>query len=213
MDSQSITGKTKRRGFNLIEAAIVLGVVGAVIGTIWVMAAAMMESYKVNKTVEGLFFAIRNAQKTLSSREIMNLSSTTLNSFAINSKIFPENWVKGDIISPPIGGNIYFKVNTAHATSGNFGIDMFHAASKSECMKLLVKLSSVKQGGINHSATMKNAMNIALIITDDSAGQPYHFSRYAYDFPISTQDAETACDTGEPIVSRIGISFGPTRIN
>lgn len=45
-------GRNARRGFNLIEAAIVLGVVGLVIGGIWYSAAAMYENYKVNKTVE-----------------------------------------------------------------------------------------------------------------------------------------------------------------
>jgi len=45
-------GRVKKLGFNLIEAAIVLAVVGGVIGTIWVSAATVYENYKVNKTVE-----------------------------------------------------------------------------------------------------------------------------------------------------------------
>ena len=50
--SSATVAHITRRGFNLIEAAFVLAVVGAVIGTIWVSAANMYENHKVNKTVE-----------------------------------------------------------------------------------------------------------------------------------------------------------------
>lgn len=41
-----------RKGFNLIEAAIVLGVVGFVIGGIWVAASSVNENWKINKNIE-----------------------------------------------------------------------------------------------------------------------------------------------------------------
>lgn len=40
--------KDKKYAFSLIEAAIVLGVVGLVIGGIWVAAAAVQETMRVN---------------------------------------------------------------------------------------------------------------------------------------------------------------------
>ena len=49
-----------KRGFSLVEAAIVLGVIGLVIGGIWYSAAKFYEDYKVNKTVEGIFSTARN---------------------------------------------------------------------------------------------------------------------------------------------------------
>lgn len=44
----SLRRRTKRRGFNLIEAAIVLGVIGLVIGGIWVAASAVTRANNVN---------------------------------------------------------------------------------------------------------------------------------------------------------------------
>ena len=38
----------KRRGFNLIEAAIVLAVVGLVVAGVWVAAAAISEKREIN---------------------------------------------------------------------------------------------------------------------------------------------------------------------
>lgn len=64
-----MTGKYRQRGFSLIEAAIVLAVVGLVLGGIWVAAAAMYENYKVNKTVEGIFSTARNIQNLISIRD------------------------------------------------------------------------------------------------------------------------------------------------
>ncbi len=48
----------RRRGFNLIEAAIVLGVVGLVIGGIWVAAAEVSERMRIQRTIEQLSFMV-----------------------------------------------------------------------------------------------------------------------------------------------------------
>ena len=42
------------RAFSLIEAAIVLGVVGLIIGGIWVAAAELSERHKINETVKNI---------------------------------------------------------------------------------------------------------------------------------------------------------------
>ena len=48
-----------KRGFNLIEAAIVLAVVGLVIGGIWVAASAVRDNYKANQLDETMQLLIR----------------------------------------------------------------------------------------------------------------------------------------------------------
>lgn len=52
----------KRRGFNLVEAAIVLGVVGLVIGGIWVAAAAVQENNKRQTFIAALLTTSTNLQ-------------------------------------------------------------------------------------------------------------------------------------------------------
>ena len=49
MDRLNITHQAKRKGFSLIEAAIVLGVVGAVLGGIWSAASAIHRKMLVNE--------------------------------------------------------------------------------------------------------------------------------------------------------------------
>lgn len=45
---------SRRRGFNLVEAAIVLGVIGLVIGGIWVAAASITQRMKANDAKQAL---------------------------------------------------------------------------------------------------------------------------------------------------------------
>lgn len=65
MESQAITGRRNRRGFNLIEAAIVLGVVGLIIGGIWVAASAVRGKMEANNSVEFLMRLAMHIQKVL----------------------------------------------------------------------------------------------------------------------------------------------------
>lgn len=63
--SSEAVAPRNRKGFSLVEAAIVLGVVGLVIGGIWVAAATVIENHKVNKTVEGITTNVSNIRKFL----------------------------------------------------------------------------------------------------------------------------------------------------
>ncbi len=55
----------QKKGFNLIEAAIVLGVVGLVIGGIWVAAAAVKDRFEEKHFYEQISHVVRVAQKLL----------------------------------------------------------------------------------------------------------------------------------------------------
>lgn len=54
MDANHLRQKARYRGFNLIEAAIVLGVVGLVIGAIWVGAASFYQRHRVEQSYSGM---------------------------------------------------------------------------------------------------------------------------------------------------------------
>lgn len=63
----------QKKGFNLIEAAIVLGVVGLVVGGIWVGAAAVSENWKVSQTVKAtlsIIEGVRNLNKSFTPNQL-----------------------------------------------------------------------------------------------------------------------------------------------
>lgn len=72
----------RRKGFSLIEAAIVLGVVGLVIGGIWVAAATVYRNHRLNQTVAGIGVIYRNTR---------NLFDTTF-----SSNIFLSTFTNGN---------------------------------------------------------------------------------------------------------------------
>ena len=53
------------RGISLIETAIVLGLVGIVIGGIWIAATSVMQQYKYNKIYQGFAVIESNVQRLL----------------------------------------------------------------------------------------------------------------------------------------------------
>lgn len=55
--------RVRLRGFSLIESAIVLGIVGLVIGGIWVAAASVIESRRQTRFLEQIPTIILNLQK------------------------------------------------------------------------------------------------------------------------------------------------------
>lgn len=65
-----------RSGFSLIEAAIVLGVVGLVIGGIWVAATAVQQKMALNQTVELVNRSVDEIRKTEKPRRTVTPSQT-----------------------------------------------------------------------------------------------------------------------------------------
>lgn len=80
-----------KRAFSLIETAIVLGVVGLVIGGIWIASASVMHNLAVAKTSEGLlYFKSRGAD--LITKNMFTVSDNSITSFANAAGLIPGDW-------------------------------------------------------------------------------------------------------------------------
>ena len=142
MESQTITGQKTRRGFNLIEAAIVLGVVGAIIGGIWVAASAVYENYKVNKTISDTITIIENLKKSFSISDGYRIpSNTDVTSAFLSMGGFPKDWSKNNSPKNPFGGNV--KVQILNDTDWPRARVFYYGIPKSACIKLTVNISSL----------------------------------------------------------------------
>lgn len=55
-----------RKGFNLIEAAIVLGLVGVVVGGIWAASAGVREQSAINQSISDVLVTVNNVRSLVS---------------------------------------------------------------------------------------------------------------------------------------------------
>ena len=82
----------QKRGFSLIEAAFVLAVVGAVIGTIWVAASAVTEKNRQKTTLEMLTLCVNKMRMVL--KQVPAYSYTdgyNFNNLAVSIGALPES--------------------------------------------------------------------------------------------------------------------------
>ena len=80
-----------RKGFNLIEVATVLGVVGLVVGAIWVGASAVQERMKVADTVKTIILIYDRWEKLNPNPSSYLPDDTLLGDFFVTAGILPTN--------------------------------------------------------------------------------------------------------------------------
>ncbi len=66
----------KTRGFTLTEAAIVLGIVGLILGAIWVAAAAVYENMRTNRANEQILKVAQAVRSLYASSPTMSVYFT-----------------------------------------------------------------------------------------------------------------------------------------
>jgi type II secretory pathway pseudopilin PulG len=82
-----------RLGFNLIESAIVLGIIGLVIGGIWYAAAAVIQNQRVNDTATSILQIANNARRLFPISSYPTVSGTDI---AVTSTAFAAGAIPGD---------------------------------------------------------------------------------------------------------------------
>lgn len=155
-----------RRGFNLIEAAIVLGIVGLVIGGIWIAAAAIAQRNLDNRITTGLFTAITNIQNAIPSQVPAGSIQSTDGSthVAVDMQIFPNDWVNGNKIVAPNGASISAGVSNTNLCVGGgsrSGYITLSTMSEASCInvgkKLLPFVSGLWMGNSTTGSSASNA--------------------------------------------------------
>ena len=152
MTTKAGTQHRKRRGFNLIESAIVLGFVGLVIGGIWTAASAVMENYKLKRVTEVVILASRKLQENISLADANAIPRTLgyafLIDYCIAAKIFPEDFISGNKIITPFDNNAlpsYTYANGGHINCLLFNNSIeieVNTPNKRVCLKLTSFISS-----------------------------------------------------------------------
>jgi len=129
-----------RQGFSLIEAAIVLAVIGLVVGGIWLGAAAVRRSYMVQDVAKVIVLAGQEIYRTIPQSTAYG---TVLTTTLVNMKVIPANW-------QPFGNsyNIYV------AGSGSKRVDIqLLGLSRENCINIINAVAAqVKPNGNSFEA-------------------------------------------------------------
>ena len=137
-----------KKGFNLVEAAIVLGVVGLVIGGIWAAASTVSENQKVAEAKAGIGSACENFKNLYAGQSypnaLLNISHAQAQSFSI----FPSNWLVNNRLAPPWAGmtpaGATYDSPLKIRTDGSMLINIF-GIKPSICRKLMASLANSTQ--------------------------------------------------------------------
>ena len=195
--------RAQKRGFSLIEAAFVLAVVGVVIGTIWVSAAAMYESHKVNKTVEGIFTTARNIQNLISLRDSEGIGGNVdITQLVLDAGSFPQDFVINGDARTPFGGTLGIR-NLVGGANPRFDLRIDDIPG-SICIKMLQKISYAaaiaSQNGIGN---YKDTLGFIQIF-------PRNVAVSVSSFPIDIPTATPMCAQQNNIIF---FTFSYNRIN
>ncbi len=198
--------KSIRRGFSLVEAAIVLAVVGLVVAGIWIAAATMMENYRFNKTVEGIFTTASNIQNLISMRDGSSLPMhADLKQTLIASSAFPKDWVNGNLVKHPLGGIVGVMSIVSGVEFVLWGLN------PSSCIEISVRIAA--------TAAMAGSRGNGSWSRPAIGGIDFYSSSGNYvggirDFPVAPSQVSSFCKSGMiSSSSYIVVLFSYTRIN
>jgi len=126
-----------QHGMNLLETAIVLLVIGLVVGGIWTAAAAARENLNYKRDMEGIAYTVSRMRAVFVRANQPASSNLSLNNAAGWAMgVYPPDWVTSNGIVGPDGTNMAIYLESAATVSPSFLI-YFVGLSQSMCIKLV----------------------------------------------------------------------------
>jgi prepilin-type N-terminal cleavage/methylation domain-containing protein len=92
----------QRYGFTLTELAIVLGIMGTILGAIWGASARVSANNKVQKANEQVQMILSGYRNLFANRRVDTAPSFgDITTIGINAGYFPSDMISGAIVSQP----------------------------------------------------------------------------------------------------------------
>ena len=130
--------RTGKRGFNLIEAAIVLGVIGLIIGGIWVAAAAVQNNLRISNSSRNLIQIVQNIRNLYYGQ---SPATATITTTLISAGSIPADMVNGTTIVNAWNGAVTVEL----ATTDTFDVS-FDNVPQGACIDLITKNTNLSTG-------------------------------------------------------------------
>jgi type II secretory pathway pseudopilin PulG len=187
-----IEKKTKKsqRGFNLIEAAIVLGIVGLVIGGIWVAASAVQENMRKSDASKGMIQMVQNVRNLYYGQTPDATGDITAD--LVNANAIPGDFVNGTGARNPWNGVV--TVSIADATNYDEIDIAYVGVPKSACIEMTSRNTNISTG--------VGLQQIIIDVTDTSAGGA---DTTVTAFPYLPTDAAGDCGAANTITWKFGL--------
>src|SRR6185369_6715654 len=99
----------RTRGFSLIEAAIVLAIIGAVIGGIWAATKSVNDRLFEKDFMEGLMVLSQNAQKYLNQQMACGGNNIDNDYPNLYNAVYPSQWLNGKVAGRFGEGSLYIE--------------------------------------------------------------------------------------------------------
>ncbi len=180
----------RQRGFNLIEAAIVLGVVGLVIGGIWVAAAAVQENMRNGDASKGLIQIVQNVRNLYYGQT--PTATATITTDLISANAIPANFISNSTTAiNPWNGSVAVRITGASAAAyDQIQID-YVSVPKSSCIALTSQNTNISTG-----------TGLASIIIDATTGGT---DATITTFPLTPTTAAADCGSTNTITWKFGL--------
>ncbi|MBI3418562.1 MAG: hypothetical protein HY053_00305 [Proteobacteria bacterium] len=135
-------------GFNLIEAALVLGIAGIVVGGIFAAWGAVSGANRLRRAQDQITVIVNQIRSTYGNRSHLDdAPAPTFTNALINAGLLPDTWLENlagtNQISNPYGGNILIEP-VSSASGGGASNDAilitFSAVTQADCTKLAANI-------------------------------------------------------------------------
>lgn len=136
----------QQSGFNLIEAAIVLGIVGLIVGGIWAAASSAYENMRQQTASKQLLALVQNVRNFYAQAGTDTFDNSVAN--IVNLGLAPNDMVINASGTPTLrhqwGSTVTF-TTTAVPNYATFGV-VFNNLKRDQCANLLSRVANAARG-------------------------------------------------------------------
>ncbi len=147
-ETQAVNGRGSRQaGFNLIEAAIVLGIVGLIVGGIWAAAASAYENMRQQAASKNLLSLAQNIRGFYAQNPSDSIDTDTENLFSLG--LLPADMVVGTTGAHTMrhqwGGSVTLADTTSATGLASFSIT-FNQMNSEACRNFIMRNANAARG-------------------------------------------------------------------
>ncbi len=159
----------QKKGFTLTEIAIVLGIMGLVLGAIWVAASGVYNNQRVNTAATTVMQTVQGIRSLYATSSTTGVGQVNITTQLINAGALPSNIVSGATTAGPFPGGFTAVASNGDAGGGNGFVISMSGATRAACINLLTQIGGTGRdpGLYRAAAKTPSVLTAATAITDN----------------------------------------------